>query len=238
VRESVNLCAAVSLSVPVTVYVYVEDIQTLRRTPLSLTRTQTCTYLTVVFTWLVILRGVIQWRQCNGVDATNAGMPICAPYAYLYLCVCTQHVLESSSIICPQIRHLTLAHTQIVQSQQEMMMRREQERAYTETVVFSQIQTEIWDSKAETDRLRSVLAEIGREGGPVAQMTNEYRSYRYDAYECVYVYISVSVCVFACVCMYVCMCVCAAYVCGHRCVSYKRSHALASVVNSYLSMRM
>jgi len=133
---------------------------------------------------------------------------------------------------------LTLAHTQIVQSQQEMMMRREQERAYTETVVFSQIQTEIWDSKAETDRLRSVLAEIGREGGPVAQMTNEYRSYRYDAYECVYVYISVSVCVFACVCMYVCMCVCAAYVCGHRCVSYKRSHALASVVNSYLSMRM
>ena len=130
------------------------------------------------------------------------------------------------------------SHTQIVQSQQEMMMRREQERAYTETVVFSQIHTEIRDSKAETDRLRSVLAEIGREGGPVAQMTNEYRSYRYDAYECVYVYISVSVCVLACVCMYVCMCLCAAYVCGHRCVSYKRSHALASVVNTYSSMHM
>jgi len=72
----------------------------------------------------------------------------------------------------------SMRQMQILQSQQEMMMRREQERIHSETVVFSQIQNEIRDSKTETDRLRSVLVEIGREGGPVAQMSNEYRSYR------------------------------------------------------------
>eukprot|EP00802_Teleaulax_amphioxeia_P010110 Tamp_10135.p1 GENE.Tamp_10135~~Tamp_10135.p1 ORF type:complete len:378 (-),score=71.32 Tamp_10135:945-2051(-) len=72
----------------------------------------------------------------------------------------------------------TMRQLQMLQSQQEERMRQEQYRTRTEGAMLAQLDNELKESKAEIERMRASLEEIGKEGGPVARMSEEYRSYR------------------------------------------------------------
>lgn len=58
------------------------------------------------------------------------------------------------------------------------MMRQEYDRLQFEETERAKLQHEIRESRFQTEQLRNTLTEIGREGGPVAKMQDEYRTYR------------------------------------------------------------
>ena len=58
------------------------------------------------------------------------------------------------------------------------LARNQQEQLSRDHEFIAQLKDEIGRSKSETEKLRAALADIGREQGPVAQMQEEYRTYR------------------------------------------------------------
>lgn len=63
-------------------------------------------------------------------------------------------------------------------ARKQTMLRQEYERMQSEQAIRAQLQNEMHESQLQTDQLRSTLTDIGREGGPVAKMQEEYRTYR------------------------------------------------------------
>lgn len=63
-------------------------------------------------------------------------------------------------------------------ARKQTMLRHEYERMQNEQAARAQLQHEIHESKFQIDKLRSTLTGIGREGGPVAKMQEDYRTYR------------------------------------------------------------
>jgi hypothetical protein len=73
---------------------------------------------------------------------------------------------------------LGLQHDSDFAARTQTMMRQDYERLQFGEAERAKLQHEIRESRRQTEQLRNTLTEIGREGGPVAKMQDEYRTYR------------------------------------------------------------
>jgi hemerythrin-like domain-containing protein len=83
---------------------------------------------------------------------------------------------SSSNNALESMRQMLALQNQL--SMNHDLARNQQEQLSRDHEFIAQLKDEISRSKSETEKLRAALADIGREQGPVAQMQEEYRTYR------------------------------------------------------------